>query len=223
MGKGRLPVILDNQKMLAGDLIPSTSWGASLANLLTKKSWDMLRHPLISKNNNICEMCGTKHKVLDVHEVWSYWIFSENENAIVSSTMPLKVGIQRLEGLLTICHECHKCFHLGKASVDGEIDRVLERLSMINGWSQAEGRSYYQTVSKRWASLSKHNWVLDFSKIKHPDGFLTIKSPWARVDKDKRFLTAPNKYGPPSVTAIVEHAWRFPTDSEITLVGIHDL
>ena len=221
--KGRLPVVLDNGKMLSGDLIPSTSWGASLANLLTKKSWDMLRHPIISRNNNVCEICGTQHKILDVHEIWSYWTCNEDERKLVSKTMSLPIGIQRLDGLLGICHECHKCFHLGKANADGEIDMVIARLSRVNGWSQSEGNRYFHTVSRRWQALSKYHWVLDFSGVEHPDGFLTVKSPWRRDDRDGRFLTAPNRFGDPSITAIVEHPWCFSNDDETTFLQIRDL
>ncbi len=219
----RLPAVLNNARMVAGDLIPSSSWGSSLANLLTKKSWDMLRHPLIEKNNGICEMCGQKFPVLDVHEDWSYWFFDEGESSVNSPAMPGKTGIQQLNGLLTLCKDCHKCFHLGKANADGEIDQVLGRLALLNGWGKAETTQYFRTVSRRWEALSKFSWVLELGAISHPEGFLTIKSPWTRVDSDQRFLTAPGRFGPPSLTAITSHPWRFVKDSETTLTNAQDL
>jgi len=221
--KGRLPVLLNNDGTAVGDLIPYSSWGSSLSNLLTKRSWDMLRHPRIEKNNNVCELCGGKFKVLDVHEVWSYWVKESNEAQIRSNVLPGRIGVQRLDGLLTVCHECHKCFHLGFAHATGDLDNVLKRLSMINGWKGAQSKDYFKTVGDRWKSLSRLSWILDFSGVEHPDGYFTIKSPWVREKLDQRYLHSVSREGGERLTAIVGHSWKFSKEDQATYETLESL
>lgn len=143
----RLPAVLDNNQTVCGDLIPSSSWGSSLANLLTKKSWDTLRHPLIEKNNHVCQLCGCKKKVLDVHEVWSYDFPKQEDLDQASANENITAfGLQTLQGLMTICKKCHECFHLGLALVNGRLDIALERLAGLNCWDGEQVNDYYHTV-----------------------------------------------------------------------------
>lgn len=219
----RLPVLINNLRTAVGDMIPSTSWGSSLYNLLTKSSWDKLRHPLIENNSNVCELCGLKHRVMDVHEIWSYSIPEVSDHRIGRGVFPRHAGIQKLNGLMTLCHECHKCFHLGKAGIDGEFESVTNRLAAINNWGSDQLENYLSMVDKRWKLLSKFNWVLDFSSLIHPDGVFTIKSPWLNHSADDRFLTAPNRFGPPSVTAIIGHPWKLSRDDGHRMVKIDEI
>lgn len=209
-GHKRLPAVLDTHAVVVGDMIPMTSWGSSLANLLTKTSWDQLRHPLIDDHNRVCELCGQKQTTLDVHEVWSYFITESPKDAIRAprpSGRPF--GIQRLDRLMGLCKACHACFHLGKANVDGHLVVTLERLRLLNRWSKTDIDTYYAQLGKRWSLLNRFDWVLDLSRVHHPDGVITIKSPWRRLDERSLFLTAPNAYGEDNLTGIVGASWGF--------------
>ena len=210
----RLPAIFDKNKVVAGDMIPITSWGSSLANLLTKRSWDMLRHPIIKDHHNVCELCGIKFNVLDVHEIWSYHIPEPEEVRASPRDSTRKMGVQRLEGLMAICVDCHRCFHLGKANVDGKLELAINRLAYLNHWTSSEAGDYYKLIGERWKALNGLDWIIDLSSIKHPEGFYTIKSPWTEHEQHGCFLTAPNQFGQDNLTALVGCAWSFYKDKE---------
>jgi hypothetical protein len=54
-----------------GDLIPGSSWGSNLHNLLTRHSWEELRRRAFLKTGFRCETCGTAAN-LECHELWEY-------------------------------------------------------------------------------------------------------------------------------------------------------
>jgi hypothetical protein len=203
----RLPAVISNAKTVVGDLIPSSSWGSSLANLLTKKSWDGLRLPLIQTNHNICELCGHRFGTLDAHEIWTYHFPPEHEWEQRNSAWIF--GTQKLEGLMAICSPCHRCFHLGKADVDGVLDRTLNRLAALNCWHGTTIERYRDTLSARYDLTNQICWALDLSWVRHPDGGITVRRPWKSHEEDARLLTAPNKFTGESVTALLEVPWKF--------------
>ncbi|WP_429036468.1 hypothetical protein [Aeromonas media] len=200
----RLPFILGSAPVI-GELIPRSSWGSSLANLLTKTSWDKLRHPIIEKHSNSCQACGTKKNTLDVHEVWNYEFLSDDNDK------PLNWGIQHLEGLVCVCKECHEMFHLGLAYSNNRLDEVMERLRAINGWTPTAAQKYCNEVFDRWDEASKIHWILDLSEISHPDGGLTIAKKWEI--NDNGFLIA-NTGRITSKTMITNIDWKFYGEKE---------
>jgi hypothetical protein len=207
----RLPAILDSNKIVAGDLIPHTSWGSSLANMLTKTSWDKLRLPLIEQNNNVCEVCGTRHRSLDVHEVWSYAMPEQAKIKEAQQTGGVAFGVQTLEGLIAICKECHKIFHFGLANANGELEQVLSRLGAINGWSKQEVSTYYDLVADRYQQASSVYWGLDFSRVEHPDGGLTLKDSWQVYEPEPRLIENEGRFGQ-NITAILNNKWKHDKD-----------
>jgi hypothetical protein len=209
----RLPAMFKPKEIVAGDLIPNTSWGSSLSNMLTKGSWDKLRIPLIEKNNNVCQICGTRHASLDVHEVWSYALPSQEEIWEAQDMGAAAFGIQRLDDLMAICKECHKMFHLGFANVNNELDAVLSRLAAVNGWSQEQVSSYSDLVGKRYEDASEAYWALDFTNIQHPDGGLTLKANWGAMKDEPRLLESEGRFGQ-QVTALLGIPWKHYKDTE---------
>lgn len=210
----RLPVILDNRQTMLGDFIPSTSWGSSLANLLTKKSWDALRHPLIEENNHVCVCCGQRSDTLDVHEKWSYSTPTEEE--VSSANVPdgsMLFSVQKLDGLMTVCKRCHECFHLGFALVNGHLDRAKERIRQINLWDDATMNRYYSCISTRFKSHNRFLWALDLSIVTHPEGGLTIRSPWTRGE-DPRMLVSESEEDGDKLTMILGAGWKKTGDAD---------
>jgi hypothetical protein len=202
------PALLSARKVVVGDLIPYTSWGSSLANLLTRESWNKLRRPLISAHNNVCELCGSRLNSLDVHEVWSYTFPKATQKRKQETQTPF--GIQTLEGLMAICNDCHRCFHLGRELSMGTLDETLQRLSALNNWATHEINHYYDTIAKRWELTSQINWHLDLGILNHPDGHLEVKTPWEIHPKDgsKRLLTKQSEFGGANLTALLNADWR---------------
>lgn len=128
------------------DLIPATSWFASLANLLSRESWGRLRLPLVDHHGG-CQDCGHPHR-LEAHEAWSY-----DEDA----------GIQSLDGILVLCRFCHETRHLGRARMMGRFDEAVGRLARINRLRNDEIASYVQNVSENWHRRSSMSWQLRLS------------------------------------------------------------
>ena len=206
----RLPALLHPTRVVQGDLIPRTSWGASLSNLLTKKSWDALRHPLIAQQSNACELCGTAdlHR-FDVHEVWCYRMPAIETMRWAAERGALAFGVQALEGLMVLCQKCHACFHLGFAQSQGHLPAVLGRLRALNRWSKAEVDTYVRTVFQRHGVHSQAHWLLDFAKLTHPDGGLVFQGHWRLLDDGSGLLNKGDQF-----TGIGNIAWRFSKEKE---------
>ncbi|MEG0870290.1 MAG: hypothetical protein RSG77_25080 [Hafnia sp.] len=201
---GKLPAVLDNSRTVTGELIPYTSWGSSLSNMLTRDSWNELRRPLIKAHNNVCELCGVRLNSLDVHEIWSFQHPKQTKKA---GTMIF--GIQKLDGLVAVCSDCHRCFHLGRETAQGTLEPTLLRLGAINNWTPSEVKTYSAEVFRRWEFNSKINWVLDLSLIQPPSGTLIINDRWKRHPQDPDFLTSNSDFGPANITKILNCPWRF--------------
>lgn len=151
------------------DLIPKTSWGASLAGSLTPSSWSALRKPFIEKNGNRCQLCGQRGKAVsksiqdvDSHEVWSYEETSDGKK------------IQKLKGMLSLCSSCHLMFHLGFAKVDGKFDLTKRRLQRMEQLTDEEISIRINEIFKTWERRSAFEWEIDISILKEC-GFTDIK------------------------------------------------
>ena len=133
---------------LVVDLIPSSAWHASLANVLVKRSWDAIREAEGAKTGG-CTECGVKTG-LECHEIWSY---------------RADLGVQKLEGFEILCGACHETRHLGFASVRGRLPQVMDRLATINRLTIAERRPYLDLVYARFEERSKRRWAMDLSIV----------------------------------------------------------
>ncbi len=214
----RLPVLLNNRRCIASDFIPTTSWGSSLANLLTRKSWDRLRHLRNARNNDVCECCGTVQDSLENHEIWSYHLpqgWETRMNALAEGQQLF--GVQRLDDIWPVCHPCHECFHLGFALKSGRFDAAVARLCGINQWDNVTFERYYETAGQRLALHSDFLWALDLELVAgHPDGGLTIRAPWAISEENPVILKAPPPPqiagASPRITVLLNATWRFASD-----------
>jgi hypothetical protein len=216
----RMPVLLDNRRQLCSDLIPDTSWGSSLANLLVASSWNALRTPLIQNNHEACEICGGRGSSLDVHEIWEYFLPQDWQHEL--SSLPddqMIFGVQKLTALWPVCRECHECFHLGLANVRGRIQIVLRRLAAINLWSADTVNRYVDVIHDRFDFHNKFLWALDLSLVAEIfSDALVVKKSWQPIPDHPHVLVAP----PPRlvdgseadnrVTILCNVAWRFHTD-----------
>lgn len=128
------------------DLIPASSWFASLANMLVGSSWARLRDPVIAWQGG-CQECGMRSGT-EGHETWSY------DEAI---------GRQTLRGIRALCFQCHETQHLGRANVNGRFDRVFDRLCRMNRLEDRERPGYRDLVFDLWSARSSREWELDLS------------------------------------------------------------
>ncbi|WP_419901105.1 hypothetical protein [Kiloniella sp.] len=149
------------------DLIPSTSWGASLANILTESSWRKIREQVYRDHGLRCELCGarraSKHAqrvsrraCVEAHELWEY----DEDNST-----------QTLKGFYCLCPDCHLMFHLGFANVNGIGRQYAMLLSHYNGWSKEETIANLERVFDTHKSRSQQEWKLD---VKYASNYIDL-------------------------------------------------
>lgn len=190
---------------ILGDMIPSSSWGSSLCNMLTKASWDGIRGNVFSSAGNRCEICGSTRD-LECHELWEY---HEPINSNVPAGMTA-FGVQKLIRLMSLCDDCHETYHLGFANSRGRLDIALNRIGAINRWSGEEVADYYHFIGSRWARRNNYGWVLDVSILRQE--ILVVKSNW--VLNEDGFLLATTPSGD-SVTMLLGARWKYARDLQV--------
>ena len=166
-----LPLIARKHfKPLCVDMIPESSFGASLKNLLTDSSWNEIRRSSYHASGTVCLCCGEGSGALQCHEVWDF------------DDQPAGDGwqTQRLKGLLAVCGPCHMMFQPGLANIRGLSEDIQNRLRTINVWSSDEYNQHAQHGNRMHAIRSRVSWRLDFSDFKLPE--LEIDPQWQQVD-----------------------------------------
>lgn len=143
------------------DLIPKTSWGASLSNALVKEDWDKIRKPFIEIHGNRCQLCGQKGKDIsntirdvDTHEIWEYSKINDKEK------------VQTLKGFLALCSGCHLMFHLGFAQVNNKYDITVKRLQKLEKLTESQVDKKVEDIFKRWNKRSEFEWKIDITILK---------------------------------------------------------
>lgn len=157
--------------------IPLSSWGATLANLLTKASWERLRLRATYPFAHLCQICGEgSRKTIEVHELWTYEMPKRQWES----------GVQRLAGLLSLCGRCHRCFHPGFANILGRGEETIARIGLINRWSIAETAAYLDWAGAVWETRSSVPWSLDLSFLDGED-LVVSSAKWTRTEDDRLF------------------------------------
>ena len=169
-----LPIALSGSRFAAADLIPKTTWGASLSNMLTDTSWQGIRHRYIDAVHGVCVACGTILNPPNAHELWDFYLpCDEIGNGDLG-----RQGIQRLSEVLILCPECHAMFHLGRAQIESFFDEAEARLMAVNGWDLPTCRRYESIIFERFKQHSFLKWTLDLSLLQgHVDG-IAINIRW---------------------------------------------
>ena len=134
------------------ELVPSSSWFNNVRSSVTKKQWDYLRSQVSAKAWNVCEICGgvgPKHPV-ECHEIWHY----DNKKLI-----------QKLDGMIALCPDCHMVKHIGFAEVRGKKAQALRHLMSVNKMTSKEAEAYIEGAFKVWAERSGKTWALDLTHL----------------------------------------------------------
>jgi hypothetical protein len=135
------------------ELVPSSSWFNNVRAVVTAKQWNAIKSAVSSKAYDLCEICGgvgPKHPV-ECHEIWSY---------------DEKKSIQKLEGMIALCPDCHQVKHFGFAQVQGKGDKALAHLMKINKLKKPEAEKYVKEAFELWSKRSQKSWTLDISHLK---------------------------------------------------------
>lgn len=134
------------------NMVPPQMWRENLRRYLSKKEWTDFKKIHIEKFGNKCTICG-KEDDLHLHEVWKY---------------DDKHLIQKLEGLILLCHLCHDCIHIGQAEnrdTDGTLIKSIKKHFLhINGWNEEIFRQHYRESKGLWRKRINNLYDIDWGK-----------------------------------------------------------
>lgn len=140
------------------ELVPSSSFYNNVRSNVTTAEWDKLRKASYAKANHVCEICGdvgqnqgVRHAV-ECHEIWDY-----NDTT----------KVQKLTGLISLCPNCHRVKHAGKAQLDGKMEVVIDQLMRVNNMTDEQALDYIVQSFMRWKMRSNHKWTLDISYLEN--------------------------------------------------------
>lgn len=137
---------------LSIELVPASSWFNNVRAILTRAQWDVLRKQVYSEAWDTCQICGgvgPKHPV-ECHEIWNY---------------DDKKLIQKLEGMIALCPDCHMVKHIGLAQAQNKGAKALKHLMKINGFKKKEAEQYIKDAFVSWEERSHKEWTLDISYL----------------------------------------------------------
>lgn len=141
-----------NKLLLDIQLVPSSSWFNNVRAVVTKAQWDMIRNQVYDQAWHICQICGgtgPKHPV-ECHEIWSY---------------DDKKLIQKLDGMIALCPDCHMVKHIGLAQILKKSKQALSHLMKVNKIKKEVAEKYIAEVFVKWKERSKKKWKLDISHL----------------------------------------------------------
>lgn len=134
------------------ELVPKTSWFDNVRSAVTKSQWDDVRKQVYQQASHKCEICGdvgAKHPV-ECHEIWNY--------------DDIKL-IQKLDGMIALCPNCHMVKHIGLAEIQGKLNKAILHLKKVNKISKREAEEYVTASFALWAKRSCHQWKVDLSYL----------------------------------------------------------
>ncbi len=139
------------------ELIPRTSFYNNVRSILSKYEWEEIRHKVLRKANNRCEICNdiAENRSLDCHEVWS---FDDIKH------------IQKLEKIIALCTKCHEVKHMGKAQIDGHFGRARNHFMKINNINIFDAHDLIVEAFEIWHKRSNYQWQLDITILNEKEG-----------------------------------------------------
>lgn len=158
--------------LLEIETIPECNWHKSLANLLPRPVWDSVRKDVYSRFNLRCGICKASNRQLHCHEVWSF---------------KDKGYIQKLEGLISLCVDCHNIIHWGRTISEYHkgnlkldyIKFLEEHFCKVNDCTTVEFMDNKNKSTMVSIERSKHNWTIDWG-IWNPEKIVKI---YAKLNK----------------------------------------
>jgi hypothetical protein len=154
------------------ELIPEGQWGKSLARLLPKSVWDMLRRDVYQKFNYSCCICGATNCRVNCHESWRF---------------DDKKRIQYLMYLQCLCDDCHMIRHWGRTvavTLTGElpvdtITRLTKHFCEVNQCTVQDFEVHKVLMGNLWQERSRHPYKVDFGLFA-PE---VVVKKWANLKK----------------------------------------
>lgn len=135
------------------ELVPSTAWYSNLRNKVSKEEWDKIRKKSYFDANHKCSICGADGK-LNCHEIWEY-----ND----------KEHIQKLNGFIAICDNCHMIKHIGFANIQAnkgllDMKKLIEHFMKVNNVDKKIFDEHYEKSFQMWKERSNDKWKTDLAE-----------------------------------------------------------
>ncbi len=137
------------------ELVPDSCWYSNLRSILSPKDWNIVKADAKKRSNDVCAICGAKSHRLEAHEVWSY----DREKEV-----------QKLEDVISVCHDCHSVIHIGRTQLVGNIERAENHFMKVNNCTYAEYRKALGIANDEHRKNNQiGEWKLDISWLKRFD------------------------------------------------------
>lgn len=130
------------------ELVPSSCWYKNVRSNVSAFTWDRLQTSTAAASGHRCSVCGgvgPRHPV-ECHEVW---------------TFDDRLRLQRLDGLVALCPDCHRVKHIGRALANGQVARPLAWYCHINRTTPAEAAAAIRAALELNAKRSSVRFQLD--------------------------------------------------------------
>lgn len=188
-------------KPFIGDLLPESSWGSNLINLIKKSQWNDISEKIFQEYSNRCEMCGTEGK-LELHEKWRYLPpINNDENYLDEQGLYCghRIGVQRLSKLMPLCKECHTINHLDYLN-DDDLEISFSRIQSLTRLSAEDTVEYYKFIMDRQEFHNHFQWVLDLGYLnEYIDDYLAVAPGWAKYSNQNYLIPSTKElYNPKS-------------------------
>ena len=135
------------------ELVPASMHGANVRSRLEPHVWKLVCKQ-VHKSHHRCEVCnqsgleqGFTHPV-ECHEVWRY-----------------TAGVQKLQGLQSLCPLCHKCKHMGLAGRQGYQAQALGHFQAVNLLSRNQALQLLKEAEQTAYERSNIHWRLDLTYL----------------------------------------------------------
>lgn len=142
------------------ELIPESTWGKSLAQLLPREVWDDLRREVYDAFNHTCAVCGTTDKQLHCHEIWKF---------------DDKKHIQYLVGFKCLCVDCHDVKHWGRTVAEahkngnsGRLVYLTKHFCKVNNCNEKVFMLHKVEIGDISQMRNRHRYTVNFGKFR-PD------------------------------------------------------
>jgi len=136
------------------ELVPSTQWYNNIRKVLPRKEWDKLRRQVYRDYNHTCGICGSKNSRINCHEIW---VYDDSKR------------IQKLDGFIALCNDCHMIKHIGLAGIlanKGQLDyvKLVEHFLEVNSCEKEDFDNHKNEAFKQWRIRSAKEWTIDFGE-----------------------------------------------------------
>lgn len=141
----------ENKLILNIELVPKSCFYNNLRNNSSKFEWDIIRKKSYSDAGFKCAICKADSK-LNCHEKWEY----DDKNKI-----------QKLNGFIALCNDCHSIKHIGFSKLQSEkgfldFDKLILHFCKVNNCNKEIFLKHESDAWKTWHERNKHKWKTEF-------------------------------------------------------------